>query len=171
MGPTTVYQAPRPREPNIGVGVRGSALQIGRDGPTGGGMGALLRFRSRPVELELEVGRDRYQDTDRDDTRLGASLYVPLVNGTFSPYLVAGTGVNFSYFGSTGDQLTQGFLAGGAGLSIRLSNRFVIAADARYMLRRFFDDQALVDAQPLPGSGSDGRDEAVEGRLGAMFYF
>ncbi len=172
--PTQIYRTARPRERNIGVGLRASAMQVGRNGPTASGVGALLRFRSRPVELELEVGRDTYNDLDRDDTRVGASLYVPLTQTSLVPFLVAGAGVNFSYFGHTGDQLYQGYLGAGGGLSLKLGSRFIISADARYFMRRFFDDEMVVAAQSLAGSSGDPagvRDEGVEGRLVGVLYF
>lgn len=172
--PTAVYEVARPREPNIGVGVRASALRIGRDGPEAAGYGVLLRFRSRPVELELEVGRDDYRDgVARNDTRLGASLYIPLVQGSFAPFLVAGTGMNFSHFDETGDELHQGYVAGGGGLALKLG-RFVISADARYMLRGFFDAQEKIDAQPTVATNlnvDESRDQAVELRLNGILYF
>jgi hypothetical protein len=169
---TTVRFAEPEREPNIGVGLRASALRVGRNGPDAGGVGALLRFRTRPVEIELEVGRDEYKgDVARSDTRVGASLYVPLVPGRFVPFLVAGTGISFSYFAATGDELHQGYLAGGLGLSFAMTRRFVVAADARYMLRSFLDDRAVVAAQPLQTSGDPTRDQAAELRLAGLVYF
>jgi hypothetical protein len=156
------------RDARIAVGVRASAMHIGHEGPDGAGLGVLLRFRTRPVELELEVGHDEYGDgANRSDTRIGGSLYVPLVSGRLVPYLVAGTGMSFSYFKDTRDDLHQGYLAGGGGLSLALGARFVIGLDGRFMLRQFFDDQARVDAQPL--HGSDG--QTVEVRLGGLVYF
>jgi len=153
---TTVYTVSQPREPHIGVGVRASALKIGRNGPDAAGVGALLRFRTRPIELELEVGRDEYQG-DRSDTRLGATLYVPLVTGRWIPFLLVGTGVNFSYTGVTGDEVHQGFLAGGAGLGFQINERFALNLDGRYLLRETFE-------------GGE-RDQAVELRLTGMVYF
>lgn len=173
--PTAVYEVARPRDPTIGVGVRASALRIGRDGPEAAGYGVLLRFRARPVELELEVGRDSYQDdVAREDTRLGASLYVPLVQSSFAPFLVVGAGMNFSHFEETGDELHQGYVAGGGGLSLKLGRRFVLSADARYMLRGFFDAQDKIDLQPTLATNLDGdsnRDQAVELRLNGVLYF
>jgi hypothetical protein len=156
--PTTVYAGPPARDPHIGVGVRASALRIGRSGPDAAGIGALLRFRARPVELELEVGRDEYRgDVSRSDTRLGATLYVPLVSGRWVPFLLVGTGVNFSYSSVTGAETHQGFVDGGAGLALQANNHLVLDLDGRYLLRQTFEG----------GAG----DQAVELRLTGMVYF
>jgi hypothetical protein len=176
-GPTegSVVAVAQPREPTIGVGVRGSAVRAGQDRPAAEGVGALLRFRARPVELELEVGWDRYgSDTDRRDTRLGTSLYVPIGGEVIVPYLVVGAGMNFARFGTTGDDLHQGYLAGGGGLALNFSRSFGISADARYMVREFFDRDELVAKQPLtvtPGVAFSKHDEALEFRANAVVYF
>jgi hypothetical protein len=174
MPETRVYAAARPRDPTVGIGVRGSALRVGRNGPEATGIAALLRFRARPVELELEVGRDEYTDVAREDTRLGVSLYLPLVSNRFAPYLVAGAGMNFASFDLTGDELHQGYLAVGGGVSWRLGRRFSIAADARYFLRRYFDSDEMVAANDVFRTNGDPtglRDQGVEGRLIGILYF
>jgi len=172
---TVVYGSTQPREPNIGVGMRGSAIRAGTDRPAAEGFGALLRFRSHPVELELEVGWDRYgSDTDRNDTRVATSLYVPVAGTVVQPYLVVGAGMNFAHFGATGDNLHQGFLAAGGGLALNFSRSLTIAADARYMVREFFDDDAMVAKQPImidPTVSPDKHDQAVEFRANAILYF
>ena len=172
-GTTRVTSSADPSERRIGVGLRASTLHLNRGGPDAASVGVLLRFRARPVELELDIGRDEYLgDASRSDTRLGASLYVPLASGRVVPFLVAGTGLNFSYFKSTGDQLHQGYLSGGGGLAIECTRRFAIDLDARYMLRQFFDSNALVAAQPeSSGGGANDRDQALEVRLSGVVYF
>jgi hypothetical protein len=171
----SVHTQSRSRERNIGVGLRASALQIGRDGPAASCWGVLLRFNVRPVGLELEVGKDDYRDgVDRSDTRVGGSLYIPLTSTRMQPFLAAGVGMNFSSFPGTGDELHQGYLNGGGGLSLRLGSRFTIAAEARYMMRRFFDSEEKVAAQGVHVTNDEPRgmrDEGVEGRLNAMLYF
>jgi hypothetical protein len=170
-----VMATARQHEPTVGVGIRGSSVRAGEDRPAAEGLGALLRFRSRPVELELEVGWDHYgSDTDRTDTRVATSLYVPIAGHAIQPYLVVGAGMNFAHFGGTGDDLHQGFLAGGGGLALNFSRSFTIAADARYMVREFFDDMTLVAKQPImvdPTISPDKHDEAVEFRANAIIYF
>jgi len=175
MPETRIVHVAEPREPNIGVGIRGSAIRIGRDGPEANGIGALLRFRTRPVEFELEIGRDAYNEgMAREDTRLGASLYLPLVSSRFAPFLVAGVGMNFASFDVSGDELHQGYISGGGGLNWRLGSRLSIGADARYMLRRFFDSEEAVAANDVFRTKDDPsglRDQAVEVRLNALLYF
>src|SRR5215470_8225250 len=117
------------------------------------------RVRTRPVELELDVGRDEYLgSTARSDTRVGAALYVPLVAARVAPYLLAGAGVNFSYFSDTDEELHQGYLAGGGGVAFAASSRFTLDFDARYMLREFFE-------------GDRDRDQALEMRISGIVYF
>jgi hypothetical protein len=157
--PTVVHTYSAPSEERIGVGARASEIHVGRGGPDAAGAGVLLRFRTRPVELELDVGRDEYLGgAARSDTRLGAGLYVPLVAARVAPFLLAGAGVNFSYFNATNEELHQGYLAGGGGVAFAASSRFTLDLDARYMLRQFFE-------------GTAERDQAVEMRLSGIVYF
>src|SRR5215470_12422938 len=157
--PTVVHTYSAPSEERIGVGARASEVHIGRGGPDAAGGGVLLRFRTRPVELELDIGRDEYLgSTARSDTRVGAALYVPLVAARVAPYLLAGAGVNFSYFKDTDEELHQGYLAGGGGVAFAASSRFSIDVDARYMLRQFFE-------------GDRDRDQALEMRISGIVYF
>jgi hypothetical protein len=173
--PAAVVSVSKPREYNIGVGLRGSTMRIGRNGPGAKGYGVALRFRARPVELEFDLGVDNYDDDlARSDTRVAGTIYLPLVNAKLAPYLLAGVGMNFSHFSSTGDELHQGFLAGGGGLALKLGSRFVISLDGRYMIRKFFDDESKVDMQNVTVTNDEPhgmRDEAVEGRLQAMLFF
>jgi len=158
-------------QPYIGLGFRASTVHIGRSGPTSAGGGVLLRFRARPVEIELDIGRDEYLgDSTRSDTRIGANLYVPLAWGRLTPFLVVGTGMSFSHFGATGDELHQGYLAGGGGVSFPVARRFSLELDARFMLRQFFDDDAVVARQGIDRD-EPSRDQALEVRLAGIFYF
>jgi hypothetical protein len=144
---------------------------VGRNGANAASGGVLLRFRAHPVEIELDIGRDEYfGDIARSDTRIGASLYIPLTSGRVVPFLVAGTGMNFSFFNATGDELHQGFLSGGGGLTFHASRRFALELDARFMLRQFFDDTAVVARQGITGDEPE-RDQTVEVRLAGIFYF
>src|SRR5262249_62135220 len=100
--PATVVARRPEREPSIGVGISGSVIRSGTDHPASDGLGALVRFRARPVEVELEVAWDRYgSETDRTDTRLGGSLYVPIAGRALQPFLLVGAGLNFAHFGTT----------------------------------------------------------------------
>src|SRR5215813_1917441 len=86
--PAAVVVQQAPRDPTIGVGMTGTVIHSGTDHPASQGLGALLRFRAHPVEIELEIGWDHYGSaTDRTDTRLGGSLYVPLAGTQFQPFL------------------------------------------------------------------------------------
>jgi hypothetical protein len=155
----------------IGVGLRASTVHVGRSGDNTASGGVLLRFRARPVEIELDIGRDEYLgDMARSDTRVGASLYVPLTTGRVAPFLVVGTGMNFSFFNKTGDELHEGYLSGGGGLAFACSRRFSLELDARFMLRQFFDDTAVVARQGI-GGDEPARDQAVEVRMAGIFYF
>jgi hypothetical protein len=176
---TTVVRPPD--EPNVGVGIRGSATSFGEDRPRAEGIGGVLRFRVSSVELELEVAHDRYtQDLARRDTRVGTALYVPLFGTTLQPYVVGGLGLNFVDYNDGLDPRTQGYLAGGGGLALNFSRSFTLSADVRYVVRHFFDDNPNADIQtaktfaPVPPMGSsdaDRRESGVEGRVSAIFYF
>jgi hypothetical protein len=175
VGTVVGYQE---RDPIIGLGLRGTAVHAGSDHPSSAGIGALLRFRARPVELELELGWDTYnQNVARNDTRVATSLYVPIFGRELQPYLVVGGGINFAYFGGTGDVLHQGFLDGGAGLALNFSRHLTLSGDVRYAVRHYFDDIAVVARQPLsvtvyPGPVAVSRfDEAVEFRSNLIVYF
>jgi len=166
-------------EPNVGIGIRGSATSFGDDRPRAEGIGGVLRFRVTSVELELEVAHDRYtQDLERTDTRVGTALYVPLFGTTLQPYVVGGLGLNFVDYNDGLDVRTQGYLAGGGGLALNFSRSFTLSADARYVVRHFFDDRQddvpLLEkaiAPPMGSSDDNRRESGVEGRLSAIFYF
>jgi hypothetical protein len=179
----TAYPGPAgpPDEPRIGLGLRASGMNFGKDQPRAEGIGALLRIRASSVELELEVGRDRYPDLQRDDTRVGTSLIIPLFGRVLQPYVVGGVGVNFVELDGGFTHRTQGFLAGGGGLALNIGRGFTLSADVRYVIRHFFDDSSPVSqpvvynavAPPPPptGSGDSNREAGVEGRVSAIFYF
>jgi hypothetical protein len=149
-------------------------VRAGENHAASEGVGALLRFRSRPIEVELEVGWDHFgSGTNRDDTRVATSLYVPLVGTVIQPYLVVGAGMNFAHFDASNDTLHQGFLSAGGGVALNLGKSLTIAADARYMVREFFDDDASLATNPItlqPGV-VEKHDEAVELRANAILYF
>jgi hypothetical protein len=105
-----------------------------------------------------------------DNTASGGVLYVPLTSGRVTPFLVVGTGMNFSFFNKTGDELHEGYLSGGGGLAFACSRRFSLELDARFMLRQFFDDTAVVARQGI-GGDEPARDQAVEVRMAGIFYF
>ena len=167
-------------EPNVGLGIRGSATSFGENRPRSEGIGGVLRFRVSSVELELEVAHDRYtQDLARTDNRVGAALYVPLFGTTLQPYVLGGLGLNFVDYNDGLDARTQGYLAGGGGLALNFSRSFTLSADARYVVRHFFDDRQTADIPlplekavlPMGSSDDDRRESGVEGRLTAIFYF
>jgi hypothetical protein len=169
-----VAAAPEPRGPTFGVGLRGSALRAGEDHPAAEGIGVVVRFPARPVEVELELGQDRYgSGSDRRDTRLGANLIVPIAGDVLVPYLLVGAGMNFANFALTGDDLHQGYLTGGGGLALKLGSSFAISVDARYLVREFFDNDDVVYRQAIAiaPAAPEKHDEAVEFRGNAIFYF
>ncbi len=167
-----------PSEPRVGLGVRASGTTFGKDQPKSEGLGGLLRLRLSSVELEFEVGRDRYPDLTRNDTRIATALYVPLFGTVLQPYVVGGVGVNFVDYDDGTAHRTQGFLAGGGGLALNIGRGFTVSADARYVVRHFFDNANTTSVVytttiPPPGNTTSNtdREAGVEGRLSAIFYF
>ncbi|HKA89810.1 MAG TPA: hypothetical protein VKE22_19245 [Haliangiales bacterium] len=169
-----------PYDPRFGLGIRGSGTSFGKDQPHSEGLGGLLRIRVSSVELELEILRDHYPDLTRNDTRVGASLVVPLFGTVLQPYVIGGAGVNFVDFDDGSTHRTQGFLAGGGGLALNIGRGFTLAADVRYMVRHFFDSASssttpvvysASTAPPGTTTSDTKREAGVEGRVSAIFYF
>jgi hypothetical protein len=168
------------QEPRIGLGIRASGTSFGKDQPTSEGIGGLLRVRLSRVELELEVGRDRYPDLSRNDTRVGGALIVPLFGTVLQPYVVGGLGVNFVELNDGVTRRTQGYLAGGGGLALNIGRGFTLAADARYVVRHYFNQSdstttpvvlSATTPPPTTDPATADREAGVEGRLSAIFYF
>src|SRR5688572_6379633 len=149
-----VYQTYQ-REPRFGIGLRASSLvldanEADEDGEPAEGMGLLLRFRLRSnVELELDIGHDKFVESNREDTRLGAALYLPLTRGRLAPYLVVGAGVNAIQIMEDADPIQQGYVEAGAGLAWKLAPRFVVSGDVRWSARKEMreeEDDSVIQA-------------------------
>jgi len=142
-------EAPPPRRmPRFALGFAGSHVEV--DDRLEGSEAALLaRLRlNRRWELELEAGGTEYDDSARTDARLGASAYFHFMPGArLAPYLVAGVGASRADLGND-VYVDQGYGELGAGLTLRLTERFHLAADLR--------------------AGVRGREEVEDTRLGLV---
>jgi hypothetical protein len=174
--PAVVVARPAERSYNLGLGLRASHVKM-RNDITAEGVGVLARIGIRRMELELDLGRDRFE-SGREDTRFGAALYVPILGGrTLSPYLLVGAGIIAARPMGQGmeEPITQGFLEGGAGLALRLGNSFAISADARWASRRIMGEQSqdvlLRETQVYIPDAPAAKESSLEGRLTGIFYF
>jgi len=181
--PPAVYAQSYEREPRFGIGIRASSLVLERDGDEDGvpadGVGLLLRMRLRSnLELELDIGHDKFQELEREDTRIGGALYLPLTRGRLAPYLVVGAGVNAIQMYQDADPIQQGYLEAGGGLAWKISPRFVISGDLRWSARKEMrdDEDAVIQASTSTGGATTtvspfDRERGVEGRISGILYF
>ncbi len=180
--PPVVYAQSYQREPRFGIGIRASSLVLDREGDDDGvpadGVGLLLRMRLRSnLELELDIGHDKFQEFSREDTRIGGALYLPLTRGRLAPYLVVGAGVNAIKMSEDADPIEQGYLEAGAGLAWKLSPRFVISGDLRWSARKEMRDdedpviQASTSTVDPSSTGPFDRERGIEGRIAGILYF
>lgn len=123
--------------------------------------GVALRWRSRVLEGELELGRRAFASVDRIERTLGATLYANLGDrDAIHPYLLAGAGLLES------DRV---FGAVGAGLALPVASRLTLTGDVRAASigsRAHHDDiQAGADRV------REDRARTMEGRLSLVVDF
>jgi hypothetical protein len=163
-----VVYHPRPRRIGLGARVSTTQLSAGAQGPESDGLGAVLRFRGRRAELELELGQEEFRHIERQDLRVGATAYLHLTGGRLRPYLLLGAGVNLvdNYYGRRDQQ--QGYLEGGGGLALLFGDRFSLNGDVRWSSRRLLEDDSDYHTTELYVPE---REKGFEGRLTAVIYF
>jgi hypothetical protein len=181
--PAVVAAAPEPRRPFFGLGVLASSIALHNqstdDELQGEGVGLLGRFRlARRFELELQLSQDRFYENPRVDSRFGVAGIFDLGQpGGFTPYLVLGAGVNvIDPLGNAQDTHNdnlpaQGYLEAGFGLEWEIFQHLVISGDLRLQGRRLDKDSVASSKLTSPGASLADREDALEGRLNAIFYF
>lgn len=173
--PMVAAAPPAPRfVPRFALGFAASHLNV--DDRLEGSEAALLaRLRVNPrFEVELEAGGVEYEDSVRTDSRVGASAYFHLMpNARLAPYLVAGAGASRADLGND-IFVDQGYAELGAGLTLRLTERFHVGADLRGGVRGREDRHDSDRLRVVGPTGVDGiADEEEFGRfrLVGLMYF
>ena len=181
---TTVVEAPsRPELPKFGLGLFAGGVAVeGADGAStneSSDVGALARFRLTPgLILEGEIGKQTYEDSQRTDRRLGASLIYEIgAYNKLAPYVLAGLGVQQADV--DGEYTTrQNFGELGIGLRWAVTPNFHLAFDIRAGSRASVDDDRpdSIDGTSArsvspPSADSDESEEYSRARLSAILYF
>ncbi len=175
---TVVEPAPRPELPKFGLGLFAGGVSV-QDQNESSDFGALARFRLTPgLILEGEIGKQTYQESDRTDRRLGASLLYEIgAYNVLAPYVLAGLGVQQAEV--NGDfTTTQHFGELGVGLRWAVTPNFHLTFDIRAGSRASDStsgDMAVSGTvarsvtPPAPDSGES--EEYTRARLAAILYF
>jgi hypothetical protein len=177
-GATAVVVAPsRPELPKFGLGLFAGGVSV-EDRNESSDFGALARFRLTPgLIVEGELGKQTYEESERTDRRLGASLLYEIgAYNKFAPYVLAGLGVQQA---SVNDEYTttQNFGELGVGIRWALSPNFHLAFDIRAGSRATVsDDRETVEVTARgtvapPSAQSDESEEYTRARLSAILYF
>jgi opacity protein-like surface antigen len=177
---TTVVEAPsRPELPKFGLGLFAGGVSV-EDRNESSDVGALARFRLTPgLIIEGEIGKQTYEESERTDRRLGASLIYEIgAYNKFAPYVLAGLGVQQADV--DGEYTTrQNFGELGVGIRWALTPNFHLAFDIRAGSRATVDDDrpdpidGSVSARSVspPSADSDESEEYSRARLSAILYF
>jgi hypothetical protein len=162
----TTVAARRERRMWLGVGLRTSSVSLGEE-QDAQGLGLIGRLRFRSIELELDIGKVAFEDSPREDSRIGGALIVPLTRGRWQPYLLVGAGVNVIHMDDV-EIDRQGYLEGGGGLSLRLGRGFSISGDVRWSSRKSIEEGGDYHIQTVDGAPEE---RGVEGRISGILYF
>lgn len=177
---TTVVEAPsRPQLPRFGLGLFAGGVSV-EDRNESSDVGALARFRLTPgLILEGEIGKQTYEESERTDRRLGASLIYEIgAYNKLAPYVLAGLGVQQADV--DGEYTTrQNFGELGIGLRWAVTPNFHLAFDIRAGSRASVDDDrpdpidGSVSARTVspPSAESGESEEYSRARLSAILYF
>ena len=177
---TTVVETPsRPELPKFGLGLFAGGVSV-EDRNESSDVGALARFRLTPgLIIEGEIGKQTYEESQRTDRRLGASLIYEIgAYNKLAPYVLAGLGVQQADV--DGEYTTrQNFGELGIGLRWAVTPNFHLAFDIRAGSRQTVDDDrpdaidGSVSARSVspPSADSDESEEYSRARLSAILYF
>jgi hypothetical protein len=177
---TTVVETPsRPELPRFGLGLFAGGVSV-EDKNESSDFGALARFRLTPgLILEGEIGKQTYEESQRTDRRLGASLIYEIgAYNKLAPYVLAGLGVQQA---DVEDEwkTTQNFGELGIGLRWAVTPQFHLTFDIRAGSRASVSDNrddtiaAGTSARTIapPTVDSDESEEYSRARFGAILYF
>jgi hypothetical protein len=178
---TAVVETPsRPELPRFGLGLFAGGVSV-EDRNESSDFGALARFRLTPgLILEGEIGKQTYEESQRTDRRLGASLIYEIgAYNKIAPYLLAGLGVQQA---DVQDEwkTTQNFGELGIGLRLAVTPQFHIAFDIRAGSRASVSDDrpeaTMTDGTVArtvapPSADSNESEEYTRARLSAILYF
>jgi len=176
---TTVVAPSRPELPKFGLGLFAGGVSV-EDRNESSDVGALARFRLTPgLILEGEIGKQTYEESQRTDRRLGASLIYEIgAYNKLAPYVLAGLGVQQADV--DGEYTTrQNFGELGIGLRWAVTPNFHLAFDIRAGSRASVDDDrpdavdGSVSARTVapPSADSGESEEYSRARLSAILYF
>ena len=168
----------RPELPRFGLGLFAGGVSV-EDRNESSDVGALARFRLTPgLILEGEIGKQTYEESQRTDRRLGASLIYEIgAYNKLAPYVLAGLGVQQADV--EGEyQTTQNFGELGIGLRWALTPNFHLAFDIRAGSRASVSDDrneavagSVARSVSPPSADSDESEEYSRARLSAILYF
>jgi hypothetical protein len=177
---TTVVETPsRPELPRFGLGLFAGGVSV-EDKNESSDFGALARFRLTPgLILEGEIGKQTYEESQRTDRRLGASLIYEIgAYNKLAPYVLAGLGVQQA---DVEDEwkTTQNFGELGIGLRWAVTPQFHLTFDIRAGSRASVSDNrddtiaAGTSARTIapPDVDSDESEEYSRARFSAILYF
>ena len=168
----------RPQLPRFGLGLFAGGVSV-EDRNESSDFGALARFRLTPgLILEGEIGKQTYEESQRTDRRLGASLLYEIgAYNKFAPYVLAGLGVQQADVDGE-YTTTQNFGELGIGLRWALTPNFHLTFDIRAGSRASVsDDRTEVDGGVAarsvapPSVDSKESEEYTRARLAAILYF
>ena len=172
-----VAPAPRPELPKFGLGLFAGGVSV-EERNESSDVGALARFRLTPgLILEGEIGKQTYEESQRTDRRLGASLLYEIgAYNKLAPYVLAGLGVQQA--DTAGEyETTQNFGELGIGLRWAVTPHFHLTFDVRAGSRATVSDNTdSVDGTVArtiapPTEDSSESEEYTRARLAAILYF
>ena len=177
---TAVVETPsRPELPKFGLGLFAGGVSV-EDRNESSDFGALARFRLTPgLILEGEIGKQTYEESQRTDRRLGASLLYEIgAYNKFAPYVLAGLGVQQADVDGE-YTTTQNFGELGVGIRWAVTPNFHLTFDIRAGSRASVSDDApdpvdgSVSARSVapPSVDSSESEEYSRARLAAILYF
>ena len=168
----------RPELPRFGLGLFAGGVSV-EDRNESSDVGALARFRLTPgLILEGEIGKQTYEESQRTDRRLGASLIYEIgAYNKLAPYVLAGLGVQQADV--EGEyRTTQNFGELGIGLRWALTPNFHLAFDIRAGSRASVSDDrdeavagSVARSVSPPSADSNESEEYSRARLSAILYF
>lgn len=176
---TTVVEPSRPQLPRFGLGLFAGGVTV-EDRNESSDFGALARFRLTPgLILEGEIGKQTYEESQRTDRRLGASLLYEIgAYNKLAPYVLAGIGVQQA---DVEDEwkTTQNFGELGIGLRWAVTPQFHLTFDVRAGSRASVSDNREtpvagdVAARTIapPSVDSNESEEYSRARFSAILYF